>query len=61
MDSHGQLGPLRRLTNPAAEFIENRLKLGGTGAISYVGELDAFLDEPDFKAQEAKRYTILRV
>ena len=55
MDNHGQLEPQRRLTNPAAEFIENRLKLGGTGAISYVGELDAFLDEPDFKAQEAKR------
>lgn len=55
MDTYGRLGPQRRLTNPAAEFIENRVKLGGTGAVSYVGELDTFLDEPDVKAQEAKR------
>jgi hypothetical protein len=55
MDSYVSFGVQRRLTNPAAEFIENRLKLGGTGVVSYVGELDTFLDEPDVKAQEAKR------
>lgn len=55
MDTYGQSGSQRRLTNPAAEFIENRLNLGRTGAVSYVGELDTFLDEPDVKAQEAKR------
>lgn len=55
MDNFSHLGSQRRLTNPAAEFIENHLKLGGTGAVSYVGELDTFLDEPDVKAQEAKR------
>lgn len=53
MDSYVSFGVKRRLTNPAAEFIENRLKLG-TGVVSYVGELDTFLDEPDVKAQEAK-------
>ena len=55
MERYDQLGPQRRLTNPAAEFIENRLNLAGTGAVSYVGELDTFLGEPDVKAQEAKR------
>lgn len=55
MDNHGALEPQRRLTNPAAEFIENHLKIGGKGVVSYVGELDTFLDEPDVKAQEAKR------
>lgn len=55
MNTHPQPNLLRRLTNPAAEFIENHHSFGGAGGVSYVGEVDAFLDEPDIKAQEAKR------
>lgn len=45
----------RRLTNPAAEFIENHVKLGEPCVVSYMGELDTFLAEPDVKEQEVKR------
>ncbi|KAI9736751.1 MAG: hypothetical protein M1834_000955 [Cirrosporium novae-zelandiae] len=44
--------PQRRLTNPPAEFIENRLQL--PSGIIYVNELDAFVQVTDAKEQESK-------
>lgn len=51
-------GLCRRLTNPSAEFIQNRVTFDGAAALAYVEEIDQFMDEPDAKEQEEKRFCI---